>query len=305
MDEKKRMITSLDVIYPIDDRFLSVKWVHPDISGHTKQILSGFRWCGIHINLRSSLRKEGEIWIGSYLRKKDGKVGNKICFFSGPNQVYMKEIHFHALFGGFKDRSFGENSLTMIILNFIKELSDRNLKDLFIDIDLDLMKKIFTDQVDPFFDERSRAMDFFKRSSSELLICKEALEKRYNIQDASETAVFVDFRKLNVVKFMNRTGHKIGTLDINFHENVMYTELRFGGNLSYFVLHFGAKIAIDPLKKISDEEEFAAYLTAATEIIHQMQESTMIDFYFGLGDIKMLEANLRSSIQFQKKKNRD
>ena len=303
MEMAKRMIRSIDVIYPKEDRFLSVKWTHPNVEGHTKQILTGFRWCGIHLVLYST-QKEGEIWIGSYLRRKDGKVGNKICFFTNPKQVYMKEIRFHTLFGGFQNDSFGENSLMMFILNFIKELSNRSLRDLPIEIDLDVIRKLFRDQVDPFFDSRSHAMDFFKRSSSELLICREALEKRYELKEAPETSVFVDFRKLNVVKFMDRNGSKIGSLDINFHENVMYTELQFGGNLSYCILHFGAKIPIDPLQRRNEEEEFSAYLTAATDIIRQMQESTLIQFYFDLRDMKMLESNLRSTIAFQKKKMR-
>lgn len=303
MEMVKRMIRSIDVIYPKEDRFLSVKWTHPNVEGHTKQILTGFRWCGIHLVLYST-QKEGEVWIGSYLRRKDGKVGNKICFFTSPKQVYMKEIRFHTLFGGFQNDSFGENSLMMFILNFIKGLSNRSLPDLPIDIDLEAMQKIFCGQVDPFFDVRSHAMDFFKRSSSELLICREALEKRYNLEDATETSVFVDFRKLNVVKFMDRNGTKIGMLDINFHENVLYTELQFGGDLSYFILHFGAKIPIDANSNLSEEEEYLAYLAAATDIIHQMQESKAIQFYFDLRDMKMLEINLRSTIAFQKKKMR-
>lgn len=294
----KKKITSIEFIYPIKDNFLSSKWDHPEVIGHTKKILDGFRWCGIYIKVFSEDEEDklGEVWIGSYLRLKDGKIGNKICYFSSMNQVYMREITYQQLFFGFTDPMFRKESLLNRVFLFLKYLSERNLPDLQIDFDYDRFCNIFQEKKDPFFSEKSHAMDFFKRSSSELLICRKALEKRYNIEEAGETAVFIDFRKLNVVKFMDRNGSKIGSLDINFKENILHTELRFGGNMSYLSIQYKTKISLNG-------DEFSGYLKAAMEIIYQMKNSSVIQLYFQVGDMKMLEENLRRTIDFQKRKN--
>lgn len=298
MNRKKRIITSIDIEYPKEKSFSYLKQVKPKVIGHTKEILKNFRWCGIHLILNSYNQKIGEIWVGSYLRKKDGKVANKLCFFSSPNQVYMKNISYNHIYEGLRNPIFNEKSLINHILIFIKDLSDKNLSDLQIDIDINLMKHLLYGKNDPFFPKNSSIMESFRRSSSELLICKESLEKRYSIEEAPRNAVFVDFRKLNTVQFLNRNGIKIGELKINFDENFLYTQLRFDEDNRNHILHLSSKIP--QFSKVDNNEEFAAYLTATMNIIHQMQISKIIQLYFTFGDERIMESNLKSSITFQK-----